>query len=293
MSFNGTAGMWRREALEDAGGWSADTLTEDLDLSYRAQMTGWRFVFRPQVGVPAEIPETVRGLEVQQKRWSQGGVQTGRKVLPALLAGPWSPVIKWEAVAHLFGHVAHPLTLVLGVLLVPSALARQALGLEGLLVLDILVFLCATTSFLLFYCMAGRRRSRRWRSLLPVALLTMALGIGLTASVSRAVVRGLWRGAGDPFHRTPKRGDGGTWYSSPSGRGDLGLKLGLTVWMCASLVVAVTSGLFATVPFVVLFGAGYAWLALGELREALETRRRSREGAPARTARGREPLIAS
>ena len=124
LNFNGTAGMWRREALEDAGGWSADTLTEDLDASYRAQMAGWRFVFRPLVGVPAELPGTVRDLELQQKRWAQGGIQTARKVLPGLVRGPWPPAIKREAAVHLLGHLAHPLTLGLGILIVPSALAR-------------------------------------------------------------------------------------------------------------------------------------------------------------------------
>jgi cellulose synthase/poly-beta-1,6-N-acetylglucosamine synthase-like glycosyltransferase len=160
MNFNGTAGMWRREALEEAGGWSADTLTEDLDVSYRAQMAGWRFVFLPGVGVPSELPESIRALEVQQKRWSQGGVQTGRKLLPGLLRGPWSWPVKSEAVVHLMGHLAYPLTLVLGVLILPSALARRALGLDHLLVLDLLVFAGATLSFLAFYVQAGRRRSR-------------------------------------------------------------------------------------------------------------------------------------
>ena len=85
FNFNGTAGLWRRTCLEDAGGWEADTLTEDLDLSYRAQLAGWRFAYLDDVAVPAEIPSTVSALEVQQRRWAQGGVQTGRKVLPRLL----------------------------------------------------------------------------------------------------------------------------------------------------------------------------------------------------------------
>lgn len=266
MNFNGTAGMWRREALEDAGGWSSDTLTEDLDVSYRAQMAGWRFVFLPNVGVAAELPGTVRDLELQQKRWAQGGVQTARKVLPSLLRGPWSREIKTEAVVHLLGHLAHPLTLLLGVLIVPSALAREALGFEGLLPLDLVVFAGASLSFLVFFGAAGRRRGRPWRSLLPTAVATLVLGVGLSAPVSRAVLRGAIGGMRDPFHRTPKRGFGPARYVSPRVVGDVVVKLALVCWMILCGIVAVRQGLWGTLPFVALFGGGYAWVGLGDVR---------------------------
>lgn len=269
MSFNGTAGMWRRAALEEAGGWSCDTLTEDLDASYRAQMKGWRFVFRPAIGVPAELPEEVRALEVQQKRWSQGGIETGRKLLPVLLRGPWPFAVKIEAVFHLFGHLAHPLTLLFALLLLPSSLAWEALALDPALPLDLLVFAGATLSFLVFYCAAGRRRERPWITLVPTALLTMALGIGLTATVSGAVLRGIRGRGGDPFHRTPKRGTGTKRYSNPSLGADLAAKLLLTAWMSASAVVALRAGLYMALPFILLFGLGYGWLAFGELRDRL------------------------
>jgi cellulose synthase/poly-beta-1,6-N-acetylglucosamine synthase-like glycosyltransferase len=265
MNFNGTAGMWRRRALEEAGGWSSDTLTEDLDVSYRAQMAGWRFVFLPELGVPAEIPESVRSLEVQQARWSQGGVQTGRKLLPALLRGPWSVGVKLEAVVHLMGHLAYPLTLLLGVLILPSALARRYLGLDGLLILDLLVFAGATLSFLVFYMAAGWMRGRPLLGLAPTAVATLALGIGLTAPVSRAVIRGLRGGDQDPFHRTPKKGVGPLRYRSPVRIQDTVLKLALAIWMLAGVVVALHEGILTSVPFLLLFGAGYAWLGLGEL----------------------------
>jgi cellulose synthase/poly-beta-1,6-N-acetylglucosamine synthase-like glycosyltransferase len=265
MNFNGTAGMWRRQALEEAGGWSSDTLTEDLDVSYRAQMAGWRFVFLPGVGVPSEIPESIRALEVQQARWSQGGVQTGKKLLPALLRGPWSKGVKMEAVVHLMGHLAYPLTLLLGVLILPSALARRYLGLDEFLILDLLVFAGATLSFLVFYVAAGRRRSRPFLRLVPTAVTTLALGIGLTASVSRAVVRGLRGGERDPFHRTPKKGGGPLLYRSPARVRDTVLKLILAGWMLVGTLVALHQGILTSVPFLVLFGAGYAWLGVGEL----------------------------
>ncbi len=295
MNFNGTAGMWRRRALEDAGGWSADTLTEDLDVSYRSQMAGWRFVFRPAVGVPSELPEDVRSLEVQQKRWSQGGIQTARKLLPRLLRGRWSPGIKREAVVHLLGHLAYPLTLFLGLLLLPSAFARRALGLDGLLVADLVVFAAATLSFLVFFCAAGRCRGRPWRRLVPTAVGALALGIGLTATVSGAVLRGLRRDVRDPFHRTPKRGGGISLYASPGAPRDTTLKLVLAGWMALSTVVAIHHGLFGTLPFLVLFGAGYTWLGLGELlgERAADEPPSTRELQPRGTLPDYDPVATS
>ncbi len=277
MNFNGTAGMWRRTSLESAGGWSWDTLTEDLDLSYRCQMAGWRFVFLSEVGVPAEIPESASALEVQQKRWAQGGVQTGRKVLPRLLGGSWPLSIKLEGVVHLLGHLAYPLTLLLGVLLLPSAVARRSVGLEELLILDLVVFAGATGTFLVFYVAAGRRRKRPWSTLLPRSVATLALGIGLTAPCARAVLRGLGSsGRRDPFLRTPKRGGGSPLYARPSARGDQVLKGALSVWMIAGIGGAVVWDHLPSIPFLVLFAAGYTWLLLGD---AVATRTGWREGA--------------
>ncbi len=265
FNFNGTAGMWRRACLEDAGGWEADTLTEDLDLSYRAQMKGWRFVFLGDVGVPAELPERVSALEVQQKRWAQGGIQTARKILPSLLRGPWPLPVKLEAVVHLCGHLAHPLTLLLGLLIYPAALARRSLGWEEYLALDLVVFLAATVPFVVFYSMAGRRRDRPWRRLLPAVAATLAVGIGLSAPVTRAVLRGL-RATADPFVRTPKRGGGpGSRYGHRSAPGDTCLKLALAVVLTASLTGALLEGFYASVPFLVLFASGYWGLGVGGL----------------------------
>ena len=265
FNFNGTAGLWRRRCVEEAGGWEFDTLTEDLDLSYRAQMAGWRFVFLEDVGVPAEVPGSVGALEVQQRRWAQGGIQTARKVLPRLLRGPWPWPVKLEAIVHLCGHLAHPLTLLLGLLLLPSALARRALGFEELLSLDVAVFAAATLPFLAFYAAAGRRRDRPWRRLIPDVIRTLALGVGLSAPVSRAVLRG-FVGRRDPFLRTPKRGGGsrenaGASYPGRSRPGDTALKLALAGAMAVATAVSLAAGFYASLPFLLLFGGG--WLALG------------------------------
>ena len=263
FNFNGTAGLWRRSCLEGAGGWQADTLTEDLDISYRAQMAGWRFVYAGSVGVPAEIPGSVVALEVQQKRWAQGGVQTARKLLPRLFRErfPWR--IKAEAAVHLLGHLAHPLTWALAILLFPSAVARRSLGLEHLLPLDLLLFGAATVPFAVFYWWAAELRGRPRRGRLIGVLRTLALGIGLSVPVTRAVVRGL-RGRTDPFHRTPKSG-------SSSRRGyalrpvalERVARAGMAVLMTAYFAAAIAGGYWGQLPFILLFLSGHLGLLLG------------------------------
>lgn len=279
FNFNGTAGMWRRSAIQDAGGWSADTLTEDLDLSYRAQLKGWRFVYLDDVRVPAELPAGVVALEGQQRRWAQGGIQTGAKLLPGIFRSSLPARMKVEALIHMGGHLAHPLTLLLGLLLFPSALARQALGLEGLLFLDLLAFSAATLPFLVFYWFAGRTRGRGARKIMPAIPITIGVGIGLTASVSRAVLRGVG-GKRDPLIRTPKAGSPSTDVAGslatdeaePTGllaeeRGSaFKLKGILTLYHLGTVFLGGVMGFYASLPFYLLFACGYGGLWLGEWR---------------------------
>ena len=273
FNFNGTAGMWRRECIREAGGWRADTLTEDLDLSYRAQMKGWRFVFLEDVGVPAEIPSTVSALEVQQKRWAQGGIQTARRVLPELLRGPWSLGVKAEATIHLCGHVAHPLTLLLGLLILPSAVARRALGIEHYLLPDLLIFTAATVPFLIFYALAARRRGRSGGWAVRAVPQALAVGIGLTVPVTGAVLRGLTRSGEDPFVRTPKKGDvASATYRAHVPPVDLTIKVALATTMAIYFVWAATYGFYGSLPFIALFGLGYGGLGLSGLGEFLRSR---------------------
>lgn len=278
LNFNGTAGIWRREALEAAGGWSADTLTEDMDASYRAQLAGWRFVFLSGVGVPAELPSTVRALEVQQQRWAQGAIQTARKLLPAIWRAPLRLSTRLEATAHLTGHLAHALTLVLGILLLPSALARQSLGLDRILLLDLPVFLLATLSFVAFYTAAGRIRGRRLPRAVGEALLALGLGVGLTASVTPAVARGLQPSSREPFRRTPKRGAGAAPVrrTGSGGAALRGFRWVLVLWALLSLMGAVAWGFPATIPFLLLFLLGWGGIALADWVDGVRGRLASR-----------------
>ncbi len=227
-------------------------------------MSGWRFVFLQDVGVPAELPTNVPALLVQQRRWAQGGIQTARKILPTLFRTDRSWGIKREAAIHLCGHLAHPLTLVLGLVIFPAAIARRHLGIDRLWWLDLFLFAAATGPFVAFYLAAARKRGRAWGRAARSVVGTLALGIGLTVSVSRAVLRGL-RSTGDGFERTPKLGDA-SWsdYASAVSRQlDPLVALGVGTVMAGSGLAALLTGFWASVPFIALFAFGYLSIGIG------------------------------
>ncbi|MBZ0253981.1 MAG: glycosyltransferase [Candidatus Methylomirabilis sp.] len=160
LNFNGTAGVWRRRAIEEAGGWQHDTLTEDLDLSYRAQMAGWRFVYVSDYVVPAEVPEDMNAFKSQQHRWAKGSVQTARKLLVPLMRSRLSRAQKVEALFHLTGNASYPFMGALALLMFPALGARlrldRALTLGQQITLDVGLFMAATLSVLAFYLVSQR-----------------------------------------------------------------------------------------------------------------------------------------
>ncbi|MCK6505830.1 glycosyltransferase [Myxococcota bacterium] len=279
FNFNGTAGIWRRACVEDAGGWQHDTLTEDLDLSYRAQLRGWRFVFLRDEVVPAELPADLRAYKLQQHRWAKGTMQTARKLLPVLLAARLPAAVRLEALAHLGSNLAYPLVLVMALLMPPAIAARGHGELLPALVLDLPVFLLSTASIAWFYGLAERDawpegwRARLWR--IPLA---MALGIGMAVNQSRAVFEGLF-GRDRTFRRTPKRGDGGVRGAGaaraerPPLDGTTVIELGLAAYYALAAALAVERGLWASLPFLLLFGLGFAFVGLGSLAPAAALRR--------------------
>jgi len=208
MSFNGTAGIWRRAAIEDAGGWQHDTLTEDLDLSYRAQLRGWRFVFLPELTAPAELPPEINAFKAQQHRWTKGGAQTCVKLLPRVLREACDWRIKLEAFFHLTSGAVYVLMVLLSLLIGPALLMKLLTEAEpsfGQLAVDFTLFLIGTGSALSFYIASQRQLLRRWRDILPCIPALMALGIGIALNNAVAAVDGLFRRAGE-FVRTPKFG---------------------------------------------------------------------------------------
>src|SRR4029450_3507139 len=162
FNFNGTAGVWRRKAIESAGGWQHDTLTEDLDLSYRAQLKGWRFVFLPDLISPAEVPVEMNSFKSQQHRWAKGSIQTCIKLLPRILRSDVPLHVKTEAFFHLTANFNYPLMCVLSALMAPAMVIRYNMGWYEMLLIDVPLFFAATASVANFYMVCQRELHSDW-----------------------------------------------------------------------------------------------------------------------------------
>ena len=205
FNFSGTSGIWRRTAIDEAGGWQHDTLTEDLDLSFRAQLRGWRFVFLPEVATPAELPVEMNGFKSQQHRWVKGSMQTTKKLLGNVIRAPIPLRVKAESVMHLLGNTAYLLMLLLAILMFPVTWFRPQLEMKTSVILDLAVFSMATLSVCLFY-LTSQRELHGLRGVFRAVLYTpmlLCMGIGMCISNARAVLEGLITRGGE-FVRTPK-----------------------------------------------------------------------------------------
>lgn len=266
FNFNGTAGIWRREAIADAGGWSASTLTEDLDLSYRAQLAGWNFVFLPDVEVPAELPAALSGFQEQQHRWAKGSVQTARKVLPRILRSSLPLSVKAEAFFHLTNNSAYLLTLVLALLIVPAIVVRQQLGLLWTMSIDVVLFLTSTGSVLRFY-IEGQRRAGQRRPTARELLAVIPIGIGISIRNSAAVLEGVFEHGGH-FRRTPKSGDSGRVVVERPPRLPIA-ELLLAAFFVGAFGAFVTAQQWVALPFLTLFTGGFVYVAAAGLLERI------------------------
>jgi cellulose synthase/poly-beta-1,6-N-acetylglucosamine synthase-like glycosyltransferase len=264
FNFSGTGGMWRRAAIADAGGWQHDTLTEDLDLSYRAQLKGWRFIYRPDIVTPAELPAEMSAFRAQQYRWAKGTVQTARKLLGRVLRAPITMRQRIEACFHMLPHFAYPLMLLLSVLLLPALIVLPATDGRTLLLIDLPLCLGATGSLVTFYSMAEAAQGRPvWEALRRLPAL-IALGAGLSPHLTRAVADGMGSMAGE-FVRTPKRGAAAGRYWQYARLPMLEIGLGLVSF--ASVVASIETRHWFATPFAFLFMMGYgyvAWLVASE-----------------------------
>ena len=268
FNFNGTAGLWRRAAIADAGGWQHDTLTEDLDLSYRAQLAGWRFVFLPDVVAAAELPVDMNGFKSQQHRWAKGSVQTARKLLGAVWRCPLPWRTKLEATVHLTSNLSYLLLLALAVLAFPTVWVRHEQGWSlWWMWLDVVVVGLAVCSLGLFYACAGFAGGGAWRGALRLLPALMALGIGLAVNNAAAVLEAL-AGHVSPFRRTPKygvRGRADGWhhkqYRVPLPVGAF-LEAALAVYAAVAVQYAWREALWPSLPFLVLFTVGFGAVAV-------------------------------
>jgi cellulose synthase/poly-beta-1,6-N-acetylglucosamine synthase-like glycosyltransferase len=269
FNFNGTAGLWRRAAIDDAGGWQHDTLTEDTDLSYRAQLRGWRFLYLPGVECPSELPVEMNAFKSQQARWAKGLTQTARKILPRVFRTDLSGEIKAEAFFHLTANVSHPLMVMLSALLLPAMIVRFYQGWFQMLLIDLPIFLAASFSISGFYLVSQRvLYPRRWWRTFFYLPFVMAVGIGLSVRNAKAVLEAFF-GVPSEFTRTPKyhiEGNGDNWRRKRLYRNRAGwiayIELALGLYFVATVVYAFQNEDYATLPFLLLFVWGYLYTGL-------------------------------
>jgi cellulose synthase/poly-beta-1,6-N-acetylglucosamine synthase-like glycosyltransferase len=273
FNFNGTAGVWRRKAIEEAGGWEHDTLTEDTDLSYRAQLKGWKFLYLPDIECASELPVDINGFKAQQARWAKGLMQTAKKILPRVMKSdaPWH--VKAEAFFHLTANISYPLMVLLSTMLLPAMIVRFYQGYFQMLFIDLPLFLASTCSISSFYLVAQKelRPKNWWRTFLYMPFV-MATGIGISVRNAQAVLEALV-GKKSEFARTPKfriEGKKGSFvaktYRNKAGWMPYAEVL-LGVYFLLTVVYAVLNENYATVPFLVLFVWGYLYtgfMSLGQ-----------------------------
>ena len=271
FNFNGTGGVWRREAIADAGGWQHDTLTEDLDLSYRAQLRGWSFVYLKEVTAPGELPVEMSAFKAQQHRWAKGSIQTGLKVLPTIWRSDLPLKVKSEATFHLTANVCYPLMLAMCLLMLPALQARLAEpGRLSSELFDWSVFVLATTSVLSFYVAAQRDVDPGWRSGLKYLPAVLALGIGLAVNNARAVIEALCSHQ-TPFVRTPKYAvkDGERAKPSQRYKSLVGLmplvEIAFGLYMSAIVWIGAINRIWMVVVFISLFAFGFFYVGIGSL----------------------------
>ena len=267
FNFNGTAGIWRRAAIADAGGWQHETLTEDLDLSDRAQMRGWKFVFVADVVSPAEVPVEMNAFKSQQHRWAKGSIQTCRKLLPQILQADLPLGVKAEAFFHLTANFNYLLMSLLSVLMFPSMVIRYNMGWYEMLLIDVPLFFAATMSVCNFYIVCQREIHKDWLSRLRYMPFLMSIGIGLSVNNTKAVLEALFdKKTG--FERTPKyriERDGDEWVSKKYRQSVTVqplVELALGFYFTATVFYALANGIYGTLPFLVLFQIGFLYTGL-------------------------------
>jgi cellulose synthase/poly-beta-1,6-N-acetylglucosamine synthase-like glycosyltransferase len=268
FNFNGTAGMWRTKVIDQAGGWQHDTLTEDTDLSYRAQLIGWKFKYLPDVECPAELPIEMTAFKTQQARWAKGLIQTSKKILRNILKSDAPFHVKLEAWYHLTANISYPLMILLSVLLLPAMILRSYQGWIQMLLIDLPLFMASTMSLSTFYLISQKELyPDRWQRTFLYLPWLMALGVGLTVTNTIAVMEAAF-GIKSAFARTPKFNVAkkGQKSRAQKYRKRLGIvpyiELAIGCYFAFTVWYAFSSENYFTLPFLLLFVFGYWYTGL-------------------------------
>jgi cellulose synthase/poly-beta-1,6-N-acetylglucosamine synthase-like glycosyltransferase len=274
FNFNGTAGVWRRTAIDEAGGWQHDTLTEDTDLSYRAQLKGWKFLYLPHIECASELPVDMNGFKAQQARWAKGLIQTAKKILPKVFRSDVPFFVKCEAFFHLTANISYPLMVLLSTMLLPAMIVRFYQGWFQMLVIDLPLFLASTCSISSFYLAAQKElHPKDWLKTFLYMPFVMATGIGLSVRNAQAVIEALV-GKKSEFARTPKfsiEGKTGSFaakkYKNKAGWMPY-FEIALGLYFASTILYAVRNENYATVPFLLLFVWGYLYTGVMSLSQS-------------------------
>jgi cellulose synthase/poly-beta-1,6-N-acetylglucosamine synthase-like glycosyltransferase len=300
FNFNGTAGIWRRQAIELSGGWQHDTLTEDTDLSFRAQLMGWRFVYLLDEDAPAEIPVDINAFKAQQRRWAKGVLQVWFKLYRRIWYANVPMRVKLEMFFRLTGNISYPLMIVASFMQFPLLIIRYNQGLYQLMMLDVPLLFFSTVSVVLFYGTAVWYLDEKRRSRLLHLPLVMGLGIGLAFSNARAVLEALV-GVKSEFVRTPKYRVENThdesWkrkkYQRKHGWLPL-LELSFAIYFVFAIAYAVRMHMWGPIAFLLLFCFGYGYMGIMSLMQSAGGKRLSsgwrRSSAPKPGQESSSPL---
>jgi len=278
FNFNGTAGIWRRQTIEDAGGWQSDTLTEDIDLSYRAQLKGWKFVFLPRVICPAELPVEMNAFKSQQHRWGRGAIQTGKKLFAKIWKSTLPLTTKIEALYHLFGNLAFIVMLLLALLILPSLLARTELGWNKSYLIELPLILVTFFMVVFFYAFSQKEADAKagggWLDKFTYAPALAAISMGMSLNNAVAIF-GAFGNKLSTFKRTAK-------YDIRERRGDWVKKeyrkkfnwsfipeLLFVPYLLFTLMFAVHLQMWGAIPLILLFLAGYLYVGSVSLIQSL------------------------
>jgi len=273
INFNGTGGVWRKDCIENSGNWHADTLTEDLDLSYRAQLNGWKFIFLKDFTSPAELPSEISALKTQQFRWTKGAIETAKKILPQLWRSKVPLRIKLQGTFHLTNNFVFPFILLAAILNVPLVFVKNS-GSHELYFAVMSVFVLAFISSFMFYLYSQKDIHSDWRKRIVLFPLFMAGSMGFAINNSRAVFEGLMNRKSE-FVRTPKFklvGEDGSWMDKKYLNNKLGLAVIVETIMAVYCFIGVASSIYfleiAVLPFQLLFFIGFSYVSITSIRHS-------------------------
>lgn len=273
MNFNGTAGVWRRQAIDDAGGWEGDTLTEDMDLSYRSQLAGWRMKFVFDVIVPAELPADINAFKSQQYRWAKGSIQTAKKILPRVFKADIPFRVKLHALMHTTHYMIHPLMFLMAVLAFPLLLSPVHKVTGALFVVaGIAIVLAAMAPSALYFVAQKCSGYTGWKTRMLAMPILMAIGVGIAVNNTKAVISAL-SGKKSAFIRTPKRGEtGANVYASLKNFPFLALfEIAVGAYCAFGLLQYLDARNYLIGPFLALYSIGFLSVGVMSFMHYLST----------------------